>query len=201
MSLACSARRQVCRVYVQISMEPPCGVRTPRVAWCYVHRASLRGIPMTDHNHHGPARCLRCGRPLRAASSVSAGYGRWCRASIAPPSWPRSSRASTAAQVEKARELIADGGLVPAGGPGVFRAVSSDGKRPPYRTARPAGAPGACAARRRHARIHWPSASSWRAAGRPEPWHPRPSPSSSTRTRSTGSSGPTTTTERTPDPE
>jgi hypothetical protein len=33
----------------------------------------------------------------------------------------------TAAQVEKARELISDGGLVPASRPGVFRAVSSTG--------------------------------------------------------------------------
>ena len=28
------------------------------------------------------SKCLRCGRTLRAASSRSAGYGRWCRAKI-----------------------------------------------------------------------------------------------------------------------
>jgi hypothetical protein len=33
----------------------------------------------------------------------------------------------TAAQADKARELIADGGLVPTSRPGVFRAVSSRG--------------------------------------------------------------------------
>ncbi|MGH3126089.1 MAG: hypothetical protein ACRDND_34365, partial [Streptosporangiaceae bacterium] len=33
----------------------------------------------------------------------------------------------TSAQVDKARELIADGGLVPTARPGVFRAVSSRG--------------------------------------------------------------------------
>jgi len=33
----------------------------------------------------------------------------------------------TTAQVDKARELIADGGLVPTNRPGVFRAVSSRG--------------------------------------------------------------------------
>lgn len=84
---------------------------------------------MSEHKHQGPARCLRCGRPLRAASSVSAGYGRWCRARIRAAQLAEILKGFTAAQVEKARELIADGGLVPTSRPGVFRAVSSDGER------------------------------------------------------------------------
>jgi len=80
-----------------------------------------------NHNHQGPARCLRCGRPLRAASSVAAGYGRWCRARIRAAQLAEILKGFTAAQVEKARELIADGGLVPTRHPGVFSAVSSNG--------------------------------------------------------------------------
>src|ERR1019366_10204451 len=34
-------------------------------------------IPQTVSEIH-TTHCLRCGRPLRAASSVAAGYGRWC---------------------------------------------------------------------------------------------------------------------------
>ena len=82
---------------------------------------------MTNHDH--TARCLRCGRALRAASSVAAGYGRWCRARIRAAQLAEILKGFTAAQVEKARELIADGGLVPTSRPGVFRAVSSDGER------------------------------------------------------------------------
>lgn len=82
---------------------------------------------MTDHNHQ--ARCLRCGRVLRAASSVAAGAGRWCRAKIRAAAVAELLKGFTAAQVEKARDLIADGGLVPTRHRGVFEAVSSDGAR------------------------------------------------------------------------
>jgi len=74
-----------------------------------------------------PARCLRCGRALRAANSVAAGYGPVCRARIRAAQLAESLRDFTAAQVAKARELIADAGLVPTGHSGVYRAVSSDG--------------------------------------------------------------------------
>jgi hypothetical protein len=71
--------------------------------------------------------CLRCGRRLYATSSVRAKYGRWCAAKIRTAALAEVLASFTAAQVEKARELISDGGLVPTSRPGVFRAVSSDG--------------------------------------------------------------------------
>ena len=72
-------------------------------------------------------RCLRCGRRLRAASSIAASYGRVCRARIRAAALAQAVKDFTTAQVDKARELIADGGLVPTKRPGVFRAVSSKG--------------------------------------------------------------------------
>ena len=70
-----------------------------------------------------PTRCLRCGRILR----VSQTYGPVCRARIRAAAIAEAVKGFAAAQVEKARELIADGGLVPTGRPGVVRAVSSKG--------------------------------------------------------------------------
>lgn len=69
------------------------------------------------------------GRQLRAASSVAQGYGRWCRTKIRAVQLAEILKGFAAAQVKKARELIADGGLVPTTRPGVFCAVSSDGER------------------------------------------------------------------------
>jgi hypothetical protein len=73
------------------------------------------------------ARCLRCGRVLLSQTSVARGYGAWCRAKIRAAALAEALRDFTAAQVEKARELIADGGLVPTTRPGVFRAAGSKG--------------------------------------------------------------------------
>ena len=72
-------------------------------------------------------RCLRCGHKLRSASSIAAAYGPVCRARIRLAAITEAVRGFAQAQVDKARELIADGGLVPTGRPGVFRAVSSKG--------------------------------------------------------------------------
>ena len=72
-------------------------------------------------------RCLRCGRNLRSAASVKASYGPVCRMRIRAAATAKAVAGFTAAQVDKARELISDGGLVPASRPGVFRAVSSTG--------------------------------------------------------------------------
>ena len=75
------------------------------------------------------AKCLRpgCGRKLTAPASVACGYGPVCRARIRLAAITEAVRGFAQAQVDKARELIADGGLVPTGRPGVFRAVSSNG--------------------------------------------------------------------------
>ena len=73
-------------------------------------------------------RCMRCGRRLRTAKSVAAGYGAGCRARIRAAAKLADLAAWTARQVEQARELIEDGGVVPTSRPGVFRTVSSDGE-------------------------------------------------------------------------
>jgi hypothetical protein len=73
------------------------------------------------------AHCLRCGRKLTAASSIKAKYGRGCRAIIRAAAIAAAVRDFTTAQIDKARELIADGGLIRISHQGVFRAVSSDG--------------------------------------------------------------------------
>lgn len=72
------------------------------------------------------AKCLRCGRSLRSAKSAAAGYGPVCRARIRAAAIAEAVKGFAAAQVEKARELIEMGGLVPVRGQ-IFRAVSSTG--------------------------------------------------------------------------
>ena len=72
-------------------------------------------------------RCLRCRRALTAAASISAGYGPGCRARIRAAALPTSSAKFTAAQITRARELLADGGLIPTNHAGVYQSVSSDG--------------------------------------------------------------------------
>lgn len=74
-------------------------------------------------------KCLRCHRPLRSAKSIADGRGRHCKAKAAA-----AAKASTAkpAQIDKAMELIDDGGLVLVRGTKnrrVFRSVSTDGTR------------------------------------------------------------------------
>ena len=85
---------------------------------------------MTSTGAH-TARCLRCGRVRRfrtaEAAAKSAPHGRICAARIRLAAITEAVRGFAQAQVDKARELIADGGLVPTGRPGVFRAVSSKG--------------------------------------------------------------------------
>lgn len=54
-------------------------------------------------------KCRRCHRVLRSADSIARGYGRTCQAKVRA-----AAKTSThkPAQVDKAVELIADGGLV-----------------------------------------------------------------------------------------
>ncbi|MGI5423080.1 DUF6011 domain-containing protein [Actinomadura luteofluorescens] len=72
------------------------------------------------------ANCLGCRSLLTADRSVRRGYGDRC--------WAKKRREDAArtagfkpATIAKAKELIADGGIVPLRGRRVFRAVSSDG--------------------------------------------------------------------------
>jgi Family of unknown function (DUF6011) len=75
----------------------------------------------------GTTRCLRCGRNLTAAASVTAGYGRMCKARIIAAAKVVELAGFTAAQRDKAAELIGDKGIVPTGLAGVWRTVSSKG--------------------------------------------------------------------------
>lgn len=72
------------------------------------------------------AKCTRCGRGLRAAKAIADGMGRTCKAKVAAAA---KSAPFKPAQVTKAEELIADGGIVAIRGRRAFRAVSSDGTR------------------------------------------------------------------------
>ncbi|MFI6304294.1 DUF6011 domain-containing protein [Amycolatopsis thailandensis] len=82
-------------------------------------------------------RCTRCGRVLRSATSIARGYGRTCQAKVRAAA---KSSAHKRAQVEKAVELIADGGLVLVrrAKTRVFQVVASNG------TDRYLTAPNAC---------------------------------------------------------
>ena len=89
-------------------------------------RASVSDMRKTE-TQESTAKCLRCGHRIRAASSIAAKYGPVCRARIRLAAINEAVKGFAAAQVEKARELISDGGLIPTGRPGIFRAVSSKG--------------------------------------------------------------------------
>lgn len=68
--------------------------------------------------------CLRCGRVLTSTRSTSRGYGPTCAAKV------RHANADVAeykpAQLDSARELIADGAIIPLRS-SVFTVVSTDG--------------------------------------------------------------------------
>jgi hypothetical protein len=76
------------------------------------------------------AKCLKCGRTryFRSAESVrkASPYGRTCRARIRAAAIAEAVRDFALKQIEKARELLADGGLVPMR-EGIWQAIGSDG--------------------------------------------------------------------------
>lgn len=85
---------------------------------------------MTPRAATHTAKCLRCGRTRTfrtpEAAKAAGGYGRVCAMRVRLAAAAEAVKGFAAAQVEKARELIADGGLIPVR-TGVFRAVSSKG--------------------------------------------------------------------------
>lgn len=85
-------------------------------------------------NAEHTAKCLRCGRVRRFRTAEAAQranpVGRICAARIRLAAMAEAVKGFAAAQVDKARELIADGGIIPTNRPGVFRAVSSKGDGP-----------------------------------------------------------------------
>jgi hypothetical protein len=88
-------------------------------------------VPMdaTEITASTEARCLGCGRKISSKESLAVMRGSGCRAKLRKAARTADLSAWTPAQVEKARELIEDGGIVRAGErPDVFRAVSEDGE-------------------------------------------------------------------------
>src|SRR3954452_8362785 len=83
----------------------------------------------TSTNAEAVHRCLRpgCGRKLTSPESIARGAGRACARKMRLAAEAADLSAWTARQGEQARELIEDGGLVPAAQEGVFLAVSTDG--------------------------------------------------------------------------
>ena len=85
---------------------------------------------MTTNAEH-TAKCLRCGRVRHFRTAVAAQaagpHGRICAMRVRLAAITEAVKGFAQAQVDKARELIADGGLVPTSRPGVFRSVSSNG--------------------------------------------------------------------------
>jgi hypothetical protein len=79
------------------------------------------------------AKCLRCGRVRRFRTAEAAAHaapvGRICAARIRLAAMTEAVRGFAQRQIDAARELIEDGGIVPTSRKGVFRAVSSDGER------------------------------------------------------------------------
>ncbi len=79
--------------------------------------------------------CVRCGRSLRATSSVTRGYGPTCVSYIHNAQENADLTDFHYWQADKAFELIESCGLVPTNHPDVYQVVSSDGARTYYSTA------------------------------------------------------------------
>lgn len=73
------------------------------------------------------ANCLRCGRVLRSAKSVSVGYGPTCSKHIRTATKNAAVTAHKPDAIAKATELIEQGGILPLRGRRVFTVVASDG--------------------------------------------------------------------------
>lgn len=74
-----------------------------------------------------PSACLRCGRPLTARESLQRGVGSRCGRLVQLTASAVLAAASPAA-VDRALQLITDGGIVPTRGPALaWTTVSSDG--------------------------------------------------------------------------
>jgi hypothetical protein len=76
-------------------------------------------------------RCLApgCGRKLTARKSVEAQFGPACLRRIREAAEREVLAGVKPEQAEKARQLIADGGIIPAGRPGFYQALSESGER------------------------------------------------------------------------
>ncbi|MFI9591092.1 DUF6011 domain-containing protein [Nonomuraea sp. NPDC052265] len=71
--------------------------------------------------------CLRCGRKLRSAESIANRRGRRCRNLVQAAARTVALTDYKPAQIERAHEVIEQGGVVPTSRPNLWTAVSSDG--------------------------------------------------------------------------
>lgn len=78
-------------------------------------------------------RCRHCHRPLRSARSIALGYGPTCHRKIRHATTAAATTTKPDA-INKAVELIEQGGILPLRGRRIFTVVSSDGERT-YKTA------------------------------------------------------------------
>lgn len=98
-----------------------------------------------------PTPCLRCGRTLTSTKSINDGMGRTCKAKVVAAA-QATTKDFKPAQIDRAQELIAQGGIVPIRGRRIFRTVSNDGTRT-YLTA-PQACTCAAGIKGRHACFH-----------------------------------------------
>ncbi|KAA9379691.1 hypothetical protein F5972_08550 [Microbispora cellulosiformans] len=73
-------------------------------------------------------KCLDCGRALRSARSIADRRGPRCKAKVRAAARVADLREFTPVQVDKAREVIELGGLLPTRRPTMWTVVSSDGE-------------------------------------------------------------------------
>jgi hypothetical protein len=85
---------------------------------------------MSSTDNH-TAKCLRCGRVRRFRSAEAAAnaapHGRICAMRVRLAAMTEAVKGFAATAIEKAQQLIADGGIIPSGRKGIMRAVSSTG--------------------------------------------------------------------------
>lgn len=74
-------------------------------------------------------KCIRCGRKLTDPASIAAGMGRVCRSHTikAAKVIDLSAFRNAQAAKDKATELVEQAGIIPAGRPGLYLAVASNG--------------------------------------------------------------------------
>lgn len=98
------------------------------------------------------ANCLRCGRKLTSAKSITLGYGPTCSAHIRKATTTPAVTAHKPAAIAKATELIEQGGILPLRGRRIFTVISSDGTAT-YKTA-PSGCTCPAGIKGRHVCYH-----------------------------------------------
>lgn len=83
---------------------------------------------MADTTTAQPARCIECGRALTSTTSITRGRGKHCAAKVRRTAATATTDGFTRDQVDAARELIEDAGIVRLRGH-IYLTVSTNGER------------------------------------------------------------------------